>query len=603
MRRQRYNTIATDNTNNTNNNSSSEEDDDDDNGNPIDDDTDDVEQPAVSPRQRRLARTAYARIAASASAPSTAVTTVDLEAEEVPLAAAIATLTPTTAPEDEEDGLTVIILDYTHKRWTVTVPTNRRRSNNNSTGSSSSSNNNNNNHPHPLTVRDLKVAGAAVHQIAVDQQRLIYRGALLNDATLLSTAGIVAPNTLVHLFPKPRVIVVNNNNTNSNNTTNASNISHDPSFGSTPTPTDSATTNEGARVPTIVLDQAEADRRGDILVLSSMDYMEAVNNVKLFSFMLLIVSSMELLSLLAIFLGDGAPPLQQTTQSAYSTGSSSSPPNSNALDPYDALTPFSMHDDFFPDDDDKDNKNNAADDAYDSSHTPNESNNHPSIHNNNSNHTLNGDTTSGALDPVYMLLEQWTPLKYVDVLLSLLGIYVALLGIRASNENCIQTARRYWIGTAVVALLWLAYNYTFSLHYDEAVQDELEQGLHTPYTEQFETMSGGGDGGSLVMDVYNMALEAMILPALVWGLCIFRAWHFHHLLAEAEAEAAARIAAEHHHSPTTSVNDDDSATRTTTRRTDVNDDQQDIELTTLASRLGTVTRHPYSLPVTNAVAT
>lgn len=59
----------------------------------------------------------------------------------------------------------------------------------------------------------------------------------------------------------------------------------------------------GARVPTIIMNADEAQQRSQILVLGSSDYLEASNNVKLFSFMLLIISSIELINLLAIALG------------------------------------------------------------------------------------------------------------------------------------------------------------------------------------------------------------------------------------------------------------------------------------------------------------
>jgi Ubiquitin family len=375
---------------------------------------------------------------------------------------------------DNDNTITVTILDYTHKRWNVMLPKDSAAT---------------------LTVLDLKRAGAAVHQIPIASQRLIHRGALLDNATTLAAAHITH-ETVVHLFPKPRVIVVNGEQSGSEQSQQSN--------------TGNSDDDGGARIPTIVYDQAEADRRGEILVLSSMDYIEAVNNVKLFSFMLLIVSSMELLNLIGLFLGGGGDAQMESSN--------------NPSDPYDTVMPFAMHDDFFDDDATKDkNSHDTTDDAL-------------GPHQNAMNRTAG--LYNNGMDPALALLQTWTPLKYADVLISLVGIYVALQGIRASNMNDVATAKTYLWGTSAVAVAWLAYNYTMSLHVDQAVQTELAAGGDSPYADMYHIDADSDD------NVYNQALQVMILPAMVWGMCIFRAWQFHALLAEAETEAAARIAAE-----------------------------------------------------------
>jgi len=222
-----------------------------------------------------------------------------------------------------------------------------------------------------------------------------------------------------------------------------------------------------------------------------MDYIEAVNNVKLFSFMLLIISSIELLNLMAIAMGNGQALQQQET-----------------MDPWEV-----DHDDFF-DDDDANNSTSAT------------------------NFTNAGGDAS--LDPAVAIYETWQPLSYMDVVVSVLGVYVALLGIKASNENTLQLARLYWMGTCVVAVGWLVYNYIISLEVDEAIEEEMEQdgeGSHSnsDYADTYHTSD---------QSVYNQAFQVMVLPAMVWCLCIFRAWQFQSLIAEAEQEAADRIAAE-----------------------------------------------------------
>jgi hypothetical protein len=236
------------------------------------------------------------------------------------------------------------------------------------------------------------------------------------------------------------------------------------------------------------LDANEAAQRSQILVLGT-DYIEAVNNVKLFSFMLLIISSIELLNLTAIALGNG-----------------------QALQQRDPIQPWEDQDDFFDDD------------------------------NNGFNRTDRNYTTAGGdadIDPALAIYETWQPLSYLDVVVSIAGVYVALLGLRASNENRLSIARSYCYGTCVVAVGWLVYNYLVSLEVDEAVaaEEEEDSAPHSPYDNN--PYNNNPDDS-----VYDQAFQVMVLPAMVWCLCIFRAWQFQSLLAEAEQEAAERIAAQ-----------------------------------------------------------
>lgn len=141
--------------------------------------------------------------------------------------------------QPEDNSFSVTILDFCHKKFAVTVQAGN-------------------------TVFQLKENGALVHRIPVSQQRLIYQGKLLEDDATLQSCGIDKEGVIVHLFPRPRVVVINNGEEEN----------HD-------TPED--TSDTAARVPTIILDAEEAAQRSHILVLGSMDYIEAVNNVKLFS--------------------------------------------------------------------------------------------------------------------------------------------------------------------------------------------------------------------------------------------------------------------------------------------------------------------------------
>jgi Ubiquitin family len=373
-----------------------------------------------------------------------------------------------TAVDDEvakgnESPLEVIILDFTHARFTVELPDG----------------------PSISTVRDLKVAGSRHHSVVPQQQRLIFQGRLLSDDTATLQDCGIHHGSIVHLFPKPRVVVVNSNTPNTNNNTS-----------STDEPTTASAAAAEGRVPTILVDEAEHARRGQILVLGSADYLEAVNNVKLFSFMLLIISTIELLNLIAVALGEGDP-------------------SSMSND----VIPYMEHDDFFPNDDDtamngnNNNSNGAA-----------------------ANTSGNSTSTTAYLNPY----QTWSSLSWIDLVVSVLGIYVALLGIRASNENALAVARLYLVGTAITGMGWLVYNFIINFEIDEIEREKQEQpsGGRDPHPSMPMNSNNSDDS------VFNQAIQAMVLPAVVWGLCIFRAWQFQHLLAEAEQEAMDRVQSE-----------------------------------------------------------
>lgn len=143
------------------------------------------------------------------------------------------------------------------------------------------------------TVAEFKSVSAAVTKVPPNSQRLIHMGKLLQDNTTLNECGIDASEKIVHLFPKPNV-VINNDNEGDGNYQSASNNDGNGDGGG----------NEGgAHIPQIVLDSEEASRRSQILILSSTEIFEAQHRVKIFSFLLMIISSMELLTLMTLFVG------------------------------------------------------------------------------------------------------------------------------------------------------------------------------------------------------------------------------------------------------------------------------------------------------------
>jgi hypothetical protein len=352
------------------------------------------------------------------------------------------TLHPLQSTSEGERTMTITILDFTQKKFPLSIsPT--------------------------WTVLQLKQEGAKVHKVAPELQRLVYRGRLLQDEHTLQEVGLI-DEAIVHLFPKPRVVIKDSNSTvtdtDSNHSTNPSTMVPPSDDG-------------GARIPTIFLDASEAEQRSSILVLGSTEYAEAQNNVKLFSFMLLMISTIELVTLLAI--ASGAPE---------ENGEAGLP-----LEGDDIFTPSSNNNDY-PTPASDSNSTNAA-----------------------------GDT---------IIYEHWQTRHWFDLLISLLGVYVALLGVRATNEHTLQLAKRYMYGVVITAIGWLIYNYVVTYQMDAQVAAS---------NDSMPPMSD--------KDLRQQALSMMVLPGMVWFLCVIRAWHFQRLLQEAEDEATERIRSQAEQTP------------------------------------------------------
>jgi hypothetical protein len=390
--------------------------------------------------------------------------------------------------EEEEDGkkVTVMILDPAQKRFPIEAYTH-------------------------WTIAKFKEAGHKVHKVAPSSQRLIYRGQLLQDTKTLQEHGINDDRLIVHLFPKPRVIIAENkNNANSDNCTAASDDTDD----------DEASTgdSEGAHIPQIVLNPDEAEQRATILVLGSTEFLEAQNNVKLFSFLLLVISSIELFNLLLILMG--VPPDTTANDGSYSSTTNDYGPDGEPLFPLGEFND-TLHDD---------------DLAY---------------------HHHSDPTVYQEDAAIQQELQTWHFSNNFDLIISAFGVYVAILGIRATNETTHRLAQQYLVGTVIVGICWMIFNYWFTVHVDEEVdeirREERHNRTHHGSTTGNHNATGNNSGTIIVdpddddipykseWDYYQQNLSLMMIPGMVWVLCCVRAWQFQHLLAEAEQEAEERI--------------------------------------------------------------
>jgi len=158
------------------------------------------------------------------------------------------------------------------------------------------------------TVAEFKTAGASIHQVASPAQRLIFMGRMLQDNVTLTDCGIKNSETIIHLFPKPTMVITDSNsNANAQNgSINASNDADDNSATDPQINNDSR--GDRAHIPQIVLDAEEARRSSSMVIFTSSEMFEAQHRVKLFSFFLLFISTMELLTLVSIMLGASAEP-------------------------------------------------------------------------------------------------------------------------------------------------------------------------------------------------------------------------------------------------------------------------------------------------------
>jgi len=294
-------------------------------------------------------------------------------------------------------------------------------------------------------VSQLKEASAIVTKVRPESQRLIHMGKLLMDSKTLEESGIAQSDVIVHLFPKPNVVI---------NSSNHEVADTDEADGGENNATNSDAT--GAHVPQIVLDADEAARRSQILILSSHEIFEAQHRVKIFSFLLMIITTMELLTLMTLYIGvdDDYPG---------SSGGMETPPG-NPTD----MTPT----------------------------------------NNNG-----------------MAIRTWQDSDYADALISGFGFYVSLLGIKATTENTLQLARRYFVCIVIAGIANNMYYYYLNLNQMKKTAEERDQNL---------------DDASL----YGGSFVGVLLPLTVWTMCILRAYQFQVLIREAEVEAQERTGAD-----------------------------------------------------------
>lgn len=297
------------------------------------------------------------------------------------------------------------------------------------------------------TISELKIASESVTHVPPASQRLVYMGRLLSDEKTLSDEKI-ENESIIHLFPKPNIIIHSNEAEEAcNNGAQQQNNLDD----------------NGAHVPQIILDIEEARRSQSMSVLlTSAEMFEAQHRVKLLAFLLLIICSMELLTLFTIMLG----------------------------------VPQSGQEDDIPP----------------------------------------GDPTDASFSSATQVeMRTWRNSDYADLIINAFGFYVATLGIKATTDNTLHTAKKYYFGLIITGLAWITYYYYINVAQAKADQ---EANMDTNSTD-FANIDNYSNTTS--SNVYVDSFYGIMIPICVWAICFVRAWQFQSMIAQAEQEMQLRL--------------------------------------------------------------
>jgi len=348
--------------------------------------------------------------------------------------------------------------------------------------------------PKATTVQQLKELGMDVHAVPPDQQRLIYMGKMLTtdkagddgEPLRLSDYGIDKEGCIVHLFPKPKVVIDRNNDGESSGQESSLANQGTGQNGS------NAAEDSTAHIPQIILDASEAQRHSNVIILSSHEAFETLHRVRLCSFCLLVYSSMELLQDLALWMGG-------TNQDDGANGSLEYSLNDDNGIPPDEPTDTTVTGPF-------------NDDAF-------------------------GAANSDFVPQV------WETIDYLDVVVSVCALWVAMLGIKVTTEHELVTARLFCRCLVVVAAVWNALNYWVTVRDIVKVREKLHAD-DQPSSENDDLDDRWGDNGDNderdEMSPYRLALWYMSFLFFLWGIFLFWAYQFRKLMEEAAAEAEER---------------------------------------------------------------
>lgn len=365
------------------------------------------------------------------------------------------------------------------------------------------------------TTSQLKECGYKIHNVPPFQQRLICMGKLLQDDKRLEEQGLVVNNNnnnnssgtghgsvgngnsvIVHLFPKPNVVIANDNhnddNCENNTSTNETNSNND---------NNNSNNNSGAHVPQIILNRDEVSRVGQILVLSSHEAYETLHRLRLLCFLLLAYCTLQILRDVTIYL---APP----------DGSNTGMNSGYYLPTDDGIgggsgSGITGHGNYIPPGDPIDTTSNSP---------------------------YNDQDT----------LPQWEDKDYVELIISCFGVYVALLGMKATTDHVGYLAKRFLILLGLLGISWTMFTFYGHFIYNLALEDALSGGNGNDEEGEGGGSSSTGTSSSTNSNVETtMALKVSFMetmvPIFIWLIFYIRAAQFYAMIREAEIEANQRV--------------------------------------------------------------
>jgi len=142
-------------------------------------------------------------------------------------------------------------------------------------------------------------------------------------------------------------------------------------------------------------------------------------------------------------------------------------------------------------------------------------------------------------------IRTWQNSDYADFFISALGFYVATLGIKATTENTVALAKKFFILLLIVGSGWISYYYYLNVQAEEHLNNINNNNKDGTNPNGNNTNNKNNDlpeehADMSNADLYISAFISMLLPILVWGLCFLRAFQFSRLLQEAQREAEER---------------------------------------------------------------
>ena len=142
------------------------------------------------------------------------------------------------------------------------------------------------------------------------------------------------------------------------------------------------------------------------------------------------------------------------------------------------------------------------------------------------------------------LVQSWKTSDYCFLFMSGFGCFVAILGIKAANENTSASVHKYLKCLVLCGIAWNSYSYYMNVTAQrDAAIDRAAANNDTSRDHNYPPSSSSDDDNTSAemvflndADIYISAAFVAV-PLFVLAMCFIWAWQFGRLVEEAEAEA------------------------------------------------------------------